>query len=69
MKDEAINPLYLRFADRETERKFIRACWGIKIIESRANFVVSKHQSYDQTMDAIDRLSMGRNIPLFQHKT
>lgn len=33
--------------------------------KSRANFMVAKLQSHDQTVEAADRPSMGRNSSLF----
>ena len=38
----------------------------LRKIESRANFVVAKLQSHDQTVEATDRPSMGRNFSFFR---
>ena len=36
--------------------------WELRKVESRANFVATKQQSHDQTVEATDRPSMGRNF-------
>lgn len=41
----------------------------LRKIESRINFVATKQQSDDQTVQQTDRPSMGRNFAFFQSQT
>lgn len=54
----------------ESDREFLlRACSGILKPGVVSNFVVTKHQSNDQTVRRTNRLPVGCNIRIFQLKT